>query len=108
MVIDHKYIENSIAEIVDGQVKLTELGKAYGFALFISITCVNNNIPAPLECYASVDPCELPKNALVETKDSFWFTEKGMEWVCDYITNKPFNLYIYKIATCFTEECVSA
>jgi hypothetical protein len=49
MKIDHKYIENSIVEVIDGRVKLTEFGKIYGFALFIFITCVNNNIPAPFK-----------------------------------------------------------
>jgi len=108
MKIDHKYIENSIVEVIDGRAKLTEFGKTYGFALFIVITCVNNNIPAPFECYASVDPCRLPKNAMIETKDSFIFTEKGIKWICKYITNNSFNSYIFKVATSLTERCVFA
>lgn len=107
MKIDYKYIENSIVEVIGGRVKLTEFGKTYGFALFITITCVNNNIPAPFECYVSVDPCKLPKNAMIETKDSFVFTETGIKWVCEYIANNPFNSYIFKVATSL-KECTFA
>jgi len=108
MEIDHKYIENSIVEVIDGWVKLTEFGKAYGFVLFISITCVNDNTPAPFECYASVDPCKLPKNAMIETNDGFVFTEKGTKWVSEYITHNPFNSYICKVANSLKEICVFA
>lgn len=108
MKIDPKYIENSIIEVIDGWVKLTEFGKTYGFALFIVMTCVNNNIPAPFECYASVDPCKLPKNAMIETDDSFILTEKGIKWVCEYIANNPFNSYIFKVASSLKERCVFA
>lgn len=105
MEIDPKYIENNIVEVINGRVKLTEFGNTYGFALLIIITCVNNNIPAPFECYTNVDPCKLPKNAMIETKDSFIFTEKGIKWICEYITNNPFNSYIFKVTTCL-KECV--
>jgi hypothetical protein len=99
MQIDSRYIENGVVEIDSDWMNLTKFGQAYGVALFMTISSVNENRVAPLECYKNIEPCKLPKGALIENTTSFRFTKRGIGWICEYIAKHPFNLYIYELAT---------
>jgi hypothetical protein len=104
MQIDPRYIENGIVNIVDNWAVLTKLGQAYGFVLLVNLTIVQSNTPTAFEVYQSVEVCDIPKHILRETPNSFRFTEKGIKWICGYISNYPFNLHLYNDAKELQEQ----
>ncbi len=110
MKIDPKYIEYGVIEVVDGWIKLTKLGHAYGMALLVNLTAMKIDSPKPLDCYRiiedqAIENYAIPKHILFESTNSFRFILKGIEWIQGYIEKHEFNNLLFKQSCEIKQGC---